>query len=150
MLKPLNQLTLSMERWIEVKGVKGLVLVGHGSRLPHYIEVMDYHRERIEKMGIFGEVRLAFVYTEPHVDDVVREMKSREIYVVPVFISHGVHTTKDIPESLGLEMDCEGSEEKVKGRVEGVFLGKKVVLCDPIGSDPLITYAILNSVFGRD
>ena len=132
--------------------MKGLVLVGHGSRLPHYIEVMNYHRRRIEKMGIFSEVRLAFVYTEPHVDDVVREMESSEIYVVPVFISHGVHTTKDIPESLGLKdkSNCGGSEEKVKDRVEGVFHGKKVVLCEPIGSDPLITYAILNSVVGRE
>ena len=127
--------------------MRGLVLVGHGSRLPHYLEVMNYHRRRIESMGIFGEVKIAFVYTEPHVDDVVKEMESSEIYVVPVFISHGVHTTKDIPESLGLKA---GKDGEGKGRVEGIFDGKKIILCSPIGSDPLITYAILNSVFGKE
>mgnify|MGYP000179842344 CR=1 FL=1 len=125
--------------------VRGLVLVGHGSRLPHYLEVMNYHKQRIENMGLFSEVRIAFVYTKPHVDDVIREMKSSEIYVVPVFISHGVHTTKDIPESLGLKRAEEHEE-----RIEGIFDGKKIVLCSPIGSDPLITYAILNSVFGKE
>jgi|Deesub1362B_J571_1020462.scaffolds.fasta_scaffold00055_111 sirohydrochlorin ferrochelatase len=124
------------------ENVKGLVLVGHGSKLPHYLEVMSYHKERIESMGIFNEVRLAFVYTKPHVDEVVKEMKSNEIYIVPVFISHGVHTTKDIPESLGLKGGAD--------RVEGIFDGKRIVLCSPIGFDPLITYAILNSVFGRE
>ncbi len=127
--------------------MKGLVLVGHGSRLPHYQDVMNYHKKRIESMGIFDEVRIAFVYTEPHVDDVVRKMESSEIYIVPVFISHGVHTTKDIPESLGMRGNADG--EWVEGRVEGTFDGKKIILCNPIGSDPLVTYAILNSVFGR-
>ncbi|MEM1578963.1 MAG: sirohydrochlorin cobaltochelatase, partial [Archaeoglobaceae archaeon] len=33
------------------------------------------------------------------------------------------------------------------GRKEGIFEGKKVIICEPIGEDKLLTLAILNSAF---
>ena len=121
--------------------MKGLVIVGHGSQLPHYREVMEKHRKRIEKAEIFDEVKIAFVARkrEPSPDDAIREMKSEVVYVVPLFISAGLHVTEDLPEMLGFQ--------KGGGRKEGEFDGKKVIICEPIGDDLFVTYAILNAVF---
>jgi sirohydrochlorin ferrochelatase len=119
---------------------KGLVLIGHGSKLPYYIEVMELHKSRIEKLGIFNEVKIAYVSVEPHVDEVVRKMKSKRIYLVPLFISHGVHI-EDIPKALGFSNKTSGIAV-----ASGEFEGKQILICKPIGKDPLVTYAILNSV----
>jgi len=51
----------------------------------------------------------------------------------PLFISAGVHV-RNLPNFFGFE--------------GGIFEGKKVVICDPIGQDVFVTYAIINSVFG--
>lgn len=120
--------------------MRGLVLVGHGSKLPYYREIMEHHKERIEKLGMFDEVEIAFVARKrkPSVEDAIRKMKSDVIYLVPLFISYGVHTTEDIPSALGLESKL--------GVMEGEFDGKKIILCEPIGKDPFITYAIINRV----
>jgi len=122
--------------------VRGLVIVGHGSKLPYYREVMELHKERIEKTGLFDEVRIAFAAHKrrPRVDEVIREMRSDVIYVVPLFIAYGVHTTEELPRDLGFEGKT--------GVVEGEIEGKRVILCEPIGRDVFVTYAILNAVFG--
>lgn len=121
--------------------MRGLVIVGHGSQLPHYKEVMEIHRKRIEEAGIFDEVEIAFAARrrKPSPDEVIRNMKSDMVYVVPLFISAGLHVTEDLPEMLGFP---RGS-----GRKEGKFEGKKIVVCEPIGDDLFVTYAILNAVF---
>jgi sirohydrochlorin ferrochelatase len=122
--------------------MRGLIIVGHGSNLPYYEEVIELHRQRIKKAGIFDEVEVAYVSNEPRVDEVVRKMKSSVIYVVPLFIAYGQHTLVDIPKALGFEGKT--------GIIEGKFEGKKVVLCEPIGRDIFVTYAILNAVFRID
>lgn len=113
--------------------LRGVVLLGHGSRVSGFDEVMEFHRERIQRLGIFGEVRIAYASTEPGLKEVVEDMDSGEIYIVPLFISHGAHT-EESPKILGIE-----------GK-KGVFKGKSIFICNPIGKDGLITYAILNSV----
>ena len=120
---------------------KGLVIVGHGSQLDHYRQVIEKHRRRIEESGAFDEVRIAFAARKrkPSPDEAIRKMKCDVIYLVPLFISYGLHVTEDLPEMLGFP--------KGRGLKKGIFDGKKVVICEPIGEDVLVTYAILNSVF---
>ncbi len=119
---------------------KGLVIVGHGSKLHYYREVMEFHRERIKKAGFFDEVELAFAAhgRKPTVDEVVKKMESEEIYLVPLFMAYGVHTAEELPELLGFEFR--------EGAVELEMEGKRVILCEPVGKDELITHAILNRV----
>ncbi len=119
---------------------RGLVIVGHGSKLHYYREVMEFHRERIQKAGFFDEVELAFAAhgRKPTVDEVVKKMESEEIYLVPLFMAYGVHTAEELPELLGFEFK--------EGAVELEMDGKRVILCEPVGKDELITHAILNRV----
>ncbi len=121
--------------------MKGLVIVGHGSQLPHYREVMEIHRRRIEEAGIFDEVKIAFAARErkPSPDEAIKEMRSELVYIVPLFISNGLHVTEDLPEMLGFP--------KGEGVKEGVFNGKKIIICEPVGEDIFVTYAILNAIF---
>jgi len=121
--------------------LKGLVIVGHGSQLPHYREVMEIHKRRVEESGIFDEVKIAFVARKrkPSPDEAIKEMQSEVVYVVPLFISNGLHVTEDLPKILGFPLG--------EGMKEGEFEGKRVVICEPIGEDVFVTYAILNSVF---
>ncbi|MBE8538862.1 sirohydrochlorin cobaltochelatase [Geoglobus acetivorans] len=120
---------------------RGLIIVGHGSNLPHYAEVMAEHKKRIQSFGIFDEVEIAYATgdREPTPDTVVREMQSELIFLVPMFLSYGLHVTKDLPAFFNLD---EGKGIKVT-EIEG----KKIVICEPIGEDTFITYAILNSAF---
>ncbi len=120
---------------------RGIVIVGHGSPLPHYAGVMEKHRKRIADFGIFDEVEIAYATgdREPNPLDAVRSMSSDVVYLVPLFLSNGLHVTKDLPAFFGL------------GEGEGVKIteidGKRIVICQPIGDDLFVTYAILNSVF---
>ncbi|NOY11833.1 MAG: sirohydrochlorin cobaltochelatase [Archaeoglobi archaeon] len=120
---------------------KGLVIVGHGSQLPHYNRVMELHAERIRKFGIFDEVEIAFVARnrKPSPDEAVRRMNCDVVYLVPLFISYGLHVTEDLPDFFGFE--------RGEGVKEGEFDGKRVIICEPIGEDIFLTYAVLNSVF---
>ena len=120
---------------------RGLVIVGHGSQLEHYRKVMELHKKRIEESGAFDEVRIAFAARQrkPMPDEVIRDMDCDVVYVVPLFISYGLHVTEDLPDILGFP--------RGEGMKEGKFDGKKVVICDPIGEDVFVTYAILNSVY---
>ncbi len=120
---------------------KGIVIVGHGSPLPHYAKVMEKHKERIANFGIFDEIEIAYATgdREPTPLDAVKKMSSDVVYLVPLFLSNGLHVTKDLPAFFGLE---EGEGTKITE-----MDGKKVIICDSIGEDLFVTYAILNSVF---
>ncbi|WP_457550158.1 sirohydrochlorin chelatase [Archaeoglobus sp.] len=107
----------------------GLVILGHGSNLPDYRRTVEMHRERLEKLGIFGEVKTAYVIEDPKLTDVLRDMRSEKVLVVPLFIAYGEHL-REIEKAL--------SE-----------FGDKVVICDPIGESELVTYAILISALRR-
>ena len=114
--------------------MKGLILLGHGSGLPHYREVIEKHRKRIEDLNLFDEVMSAFVVEKPDLFETLEVMKSDVVFVVPIFIAYGQHLD-DLIKSLG------GKTSKVGGKV--------VHICDPIGEDVLITHAIIMSVFRR-
>ncbi|MBS1264086.1 MAG: Sirohydrochlorin cobaltochelatase [Methanonatronarchaeales archaeon] len=106
---------------------KALLLVGHGSSLPDNNRVVELHAARIRERGLFDEVQTCFVQGEPSVEGALERVKSDGVYVVPVFISRGVHTSEDIPEALGLD-----STER------------DVTYCDPVGDDDAVTEVILS------
>lgn len=84
------------------------------------------HAERIRRTGRFSEIHTCFIRDEPPIEGALDRIEADRVFVVPVFISHGVHTTEDIPEALGLDST-----------------GKDVTYCDPIGDDPVVTDVIL-------
>jgi len=111
-----------------------LVLVGHGStENPDSSAPTFEHADEIRGRGIFREVACAFWKEEPSLREVYRMLDSREIYVVPNFISEGYFTREVIPRELRL----------AGGEVSEVD-GKRVYYCDPVGIHPSMTRLILH------
>ena len=83
----------------------GVLLVGHGSRLPYgkdvVTQIADMYRE---DEGLLVEVGFMNM-SKPSIPEAINSLAQQgaeKIVVTPVFLAHGVHTTEDIPRILGL------------------------------------------------
>ena len=122
---------------------KGLLLVGHGSKLPHNKELVDSTAALIAAKNNGYIVKSGFMsMNEPSVEESIQAFADEDIellVVVPLFLAKGIHILKDIPGILGLE------EGKKKGVVN--FNGRELplVYADPIGGDPLLAELMLKN-----
>ncbi|HOT04344.1 MAG TPA: sirohydrochlorin nickelochelatase [Methanolinea sp.] len=115
---------------------KGLLLVGHGSKLPYNKELVESTASLIA--GKYPEfiVKCGFMnMNSPSIEEAMAEFQKESIdvlVVAPLFLAKGVHILKDIPSVIGIE----------EGKNRGVFSldGRTIPLlyADPIGSDPLL------------
>jgi sirohydrochlorin cobaltochelatase len=115
---------------------KGLLLVGHGSKLPYNKELIESTAALIAAQHPEYLVRAGFMsMNEPSVGEALEAFKKDEIemlVVVPLFLAKGVHILQDIPELLGLP---EGSKKGTFAHTTGAI---PLVYADPIGGDPLL------------
>jgi sirohydrochlorin ferrochelatase len=115
---------------------KGMLLVGHGSKLPYNQELVEKTAELIQSKNSDYIVKCGFMnMNKPTIRESMEEFKKESIdtlIIVPLFLAKGVHIEKDIPGEIGLS----------EGVKKGTFAlnGKSVPLlyADPIGSDPLL------------
>ncbi|HIJ06250.1 MAG: Cobalamin (Vitamin B12) biosynthesis CbiX protein [Methanomicrobiales archaeon 53_19] len=122
---------------------KGLLLVGHGSKLQHNKELVDNTAALIAEKNNDYIVKSGFMsMNEPSVQDSIQAFSEEDVdllVVVPLFLAKGIHILKDIPGILGLE------EGKKRGVV--TLNGKEIplVYADPIGGDPLLAELMLKN-----
>jgi sirohydrochlorin cobaltochelatase len=117
-------------------GKTGMLLVGHGSKLPYNKELIEHTGGLIAAMNGEYIVKCAFMnMNTPTIGESLEAFRKEPIdalVIVPLFLAKGVHITKDIPALIGL----------AEGEARGTFAlnGKTVplVYADPIGSDPLL------------
>ncbi|MCL2607880.1 MAG: hypothetical protein FWD92_04950 [Methanomassiliicoccaceae archaeon] len=115
-------------------GKTGVMVIGHGSKLPYSKDAIILNAERLTEMG--HNVHYAFnEFNDPKIEDVLERMAEKgmdEIIVLPLFISSENHRN-GIPEKIRLK----------GGASEGTFehKGKKIIVkyALPIGRDPRIT-----------
>jgi sirohydrochlorin ferrochelatase len=115
---------------------KGMLLVGHGSKLPYNKELVETTGRLIAEQHPDFLVKCAFMnMNTPSIEESLSEFRKEKIdvlVVVPLFLAKGVHILKDIPELIGL----------AEGKTRGTFTlnGSSIPLiyADPIGSDPLL------------
>lgn len=93
----------------------GILLLSHGSRLDDGEEVIKAYKEMYIKEYPDAIVEYGFMeIRKPGISETVEKLKQQgdleKIIVVPVFIAHGLHTKRDIPELLGIESDFDGEE----------------------------------------
>lgn len=129
---------------------KGILLVGHGSKLPYNKELVLETGALIASNYPHFIVKCGFMNMDtPTIGDSLEEFRTEPIdvlVVVPLFLAKGVHILKDIPSALGLP----------EGEIRGEFTlnGKTIPLlyADPIGSDPLLADLMVKNaekVLGR-
>ncbi|MCL1977016.1 MAG: sirohydrochlorin nickelochelatase [Candidatus Bathyarchaeota archaeon] len=119
----------------------GLILIGHGSKLPHNRENLEKIATLIRSHGKFQVVDIAFMVRDtPTVDeavDMVAEKGISKIVLIPAFLAPGVHTTEDIPGLIGVK----GKEPQLKAK------GIELVYGEPIGSDERIAEVLEEKAF---
>ncbi|MCW4024445.1 MAG: sirohydrochlorin nickelochelatase [Candidatus Bathyarchaeota archaeon] len=110
----------------------GLILIGHGSKLPHNRENLEKLAENMRKNSSFSIVEISFmVRNTPTISeaiDTVVQKGVNKIVLVPAFIAQGVHTTQEIPELI--EVKDKQSQLSAKGI--------KTYYGEPIGADQRI------------
>ena len=110
-----------------------LLILGHGStENPDSSDPTWHHVQAIRKLGPFAEVHCAFWKEEPTFRQIRPAFDSREIYVVPNFISEGYFTQEVIPRELELT-----------GRTTVFSDGTMAHYCDPVGIHPSMTDLLL-------
>jgi len=112
----------------------GILVLGHGSRLP-------YNRELIESMASMirdihpGPVRTAYLnMNEPDIHAGLQSFTGTEIkkiVALPVFLASGVHVSKDIPRELGMSGTGNAILKQDGEDIE-------VLLAEPLGADECI------------
>ena len=124
-------------------GKIGMLLVGHGSKLPYNKELIETTAEFIAEKTDEYIVKPGFMsINTPTVEEQLDAFRTEDInmlVVVPLFLARGVHIDQDIPGILGLP----------EGGRKGTFRmnGKTVplVYANPIGSDPLLAELMLKN-----
>ena len=113
-----------------------LVLIGHGSKLPHNRENLVKLAEILRRKSRFKTVEISFmVRNTPTIPDAIESIAKRgikKIVLVPAFLAAGVHTEQEIPEMIGLK----GEESGLKAR------GIEIMYGEPLGADERIAEII--------
>jgi sirohydrochlorin ferrochelatase len=135
----------------------GVLLVGHGSRLPYGKDVVsqiaDMYRENGEFLVEVGFMNMS----KPSIPEAINSLAengAEKIVVTPVFLAHGVHTTEDIPRILGLNNGHDESKHshghshghsQDEEEVEINFKGE-IIYTEPLGADRRIANIVKDRV----
>ena len=109
-----------------------LVIVGHGSSTnPDSSEPTHLLADAIRSQGIFDEVRCCFWKEEPSLREILHVITSRDVFIVPNFISEGYFTQTVIPRELELSGAITQREKMT------------IRYCQPVGNHPSMTSVLL-------
>ncbi|MDD3984811.1 MAG: sirohydrochlorin nickelochelatase [Methanobacterium sp.] len=134
----------------------GVLLVGHGSRLPYGKDVVSQIAEMYREEQEFP-VEVGFMnMSKPSIPEaitILADKGAEKIIVTPVFLAHGVHTTEDIPRILGLNNGHDKTEHNTHSHshvhdheeVEINFKGE-IIYTEPLGADKRIADIIKDRV----
>ncbi|MEL7670512.1 sirohydrochlorin nickelochelatase [Methanobacterium sp.] len=123
----------------------GILLVGHGSRLPYGKDVVSQIAEMYKENSDYL-VEVGFMnISKPSIPSAINKLSKegvKKIIVTPVFLAHGVHTKQDIPHILGLDdghehshgHDHGHSHEEEEEQEEIEFEGE-IIYTEPLGAD---------------
>jgi sirohydrochlorin cobaltochelatase len=79
-----------------------LFVAGHGTEQnENSRKVIETQAERLRNLGEYAEVHAVFLQEDPRIADCYGLARTRNIIVVPFFISDGLHVREDIPVLLG-------------------------------------------------
>ena len=110
----------------------GLILIGHGSKLPHNRENLEKLADILRKRSKFKIVEIAFmIRNTPTITEAIDMLAKKgvsKIVLIPAFLAPGVHTTQEIPELIGVK------EKEPQLKAHGIEL----VYGEPLGSDERI------------
>lgn len=114
----------------------GILALGHGSRLPYNKDVVSGVADLIAKTYENTVVRIGFMnMNDPTMDEGLKSFEGtgvNTIVAVPIFLAHGVHTTEDIPQILGISREKRSTKIQLNGN------DVTLVYAEPLGVDQLV------------
>ncbi len=117
-----------------------LIILGHGStQNQDSAKPVFQHAQTVRRQGIFADVKEAFWKQDPKLDDVLKEVRSDRVFIVPLFISEGFFTERVIPEALGFK---RVEDEQWSRTME--CDGRKFHFTKPVGTHPGITDVLVS------
>ena len=127
-----------------------LIIAGHGTeRNEESRKSIDRQVALIRSKQIYADVQAVFMEEEPRIADCYSLAQTRNLVIVPFFISDGLHTMADIPVLLG-EPDRIVKERLAAGqptwRNPSEKHGKLTWYAPAVGSAPLVAEVILERV----
>jgi len=127
-----------------------LFIAGHGTgQNDNSRKVVERQAQLLEQLKVFAAVHAIFMEEEPRISRCYELSQTRNIVVVPFFISDGLHTQEDIPVMLG------APERLVKERLAAGRTvwrnpterqGKLVWYTPSIGNEPHLADVIMELV----
>jgi sirohydrochlorin cobaltochelatase len=127
-----------------------LFIAGHGTEKNQNSRIaIERQVELVRVQKIFAEVRAIFLEESPRISDCYSLAQTRNLVVVPFFISDGLHTQEDIPVLLGeakqiVEQRITNGQPVWRNPTEKN--GKLVWYSPAVGSDPGMADVILERV----
>jgi sirohydrochlorin ferrochelatase len=132
----------------------GILLVGHGSRLPYGKDVVSKLAEMYKENSDYV-VEVGFMnISKPSIPAALNKLAKEgveKIIVTPVFLAHGVHTKQDIPNILGLDEGHEhshghGHSHHEDEEVEEIEFDGEIIYTEPLGADTRLVEIIKDRV----
>lgn len=114
----------------------GILVLGHGSKLPYNKEVITAVASQIAEKHPDTTVRTGFMnMNNPTMNEGLQAFENADIsniIAVPIFLAHGVHTTEDIPQILGISREDRSTTIRLNGK------DVNLIYAEPLGADPVI------------
>jgi len=127
-----------------------LFIAGHGTgNNENSRKAIEDQIELIRSKNLYAEVHAAFMEEEPRIADCCKLAQSKNIVMVPFFISDGLHSHEDIPVMLGASPETVRERMKLgqpTWRNPTERSGKRIWYSPSIGTEPLMAEVILERV----
>lgn len=127
------------------KAETSLLIVGHGTGLNDNSALAAKHQvEMIRGLNRYAAVLNVYMEEPPLVSDWLKLTETRNVVVVPFFISDGLHSDQDIPVLLGINdtaADAVNSGEKSENPHR--LHGRSLFYSTAIGTDPRFADVII-------
>ena len=110
-----------------IDGGTGVVVIGHGSRAPEALVLLNWVADRLAVRLEMPVLAASLQFNKPTLDDCCHELAeagARRVVVVPYFLYEGNHLKKDVPQELD--------------RLRQELPGTGFVLADSLGADELL------------
>jgi sirohydrochlorin cobaltochelatase len=127
-----------------------LFIAGHGtSNNENSRKAIEAQVELIRARQIYASVHAVFMEEQPRIEECYALAQTRNIVMVPFFISDGLHSYEDIPVMLGeperiVQERYRNQQPTWRNPTEKQ--GKRVWYAPSIGSEPLLAEVILERV----
>ena len=127
-----------------------LFIAGHGTEQnSNSRAAIDLQVEQLRAAGTYADVQAVFMDQAPHIRESYRLCRTRNMIVVPLFISDGMHVQEDIPVLLGEPkriVEQRLAAATATWRNPSEKQGKLVWYTPSVGTDPLVADVILERV----